>query len=498
MKTEVRELVDRWAEIDDISKASQVLEWDQETKMPGGGAAARGSQLATLAKVAHEKLTSRDFKHALKGASTTTKLPLREAAIVREAEREHNRAARVPGSLVEEIAKAESLGLELWRTAYRTNRWREFSRQLATLVRLKRRLADAVGYRDQPYDALLDMYEPDATVADLDPLFDGLKEATIPLVQKIARSKRKPNEKLLSKKYPQEGQLRFSRTVLDAMGFDFDSGRMDLSTHPFCSGFGVGDVRLTTRVKENDLRSCLFGSIHEAGHGLYEQGFDPKLARTPLGNAISLGVHESQSRLWENIVGRSLPFWKHFLPKLRKEFPTQLAGVKLADFHFAVNAVKPSYIRVEADEVTYNLHIVLRYELEKGLIDGSIRAQDLPDVWNAKMKELLGIEPRRDSEGVLQDIHWAMGLYGYFPTYSLGNLYSAQIWKRAQREIPDVEARLAKGDLVTLRDWLRKKIHRPGRTYPVPELMRRATGSKPSPKDFVEYMESKYGELYDL
>ncbi|HMB70512.1 MAG TPA: carboxypeptidase M32, partial [bacterium] len=454
MKTEIRTLVDRWAEIEDISKASQVLEWDQETKMPGGGAEVRGIQLATLAELAHENLVSRDFKHALKGAATTTRLPTRDAAIVREARREHDRAARVPGSLVEEIARAESVGLEMWRKARRTNRWNEFSRQLVTLVRLKRRLADAVGYRDQPYDALLDMYEPDATVAQLDPLFEGLKEVTIPLVQKIARARRRPDRRILTRKYPQEGQLRFVRMVLDAMGFDFDAGRLDLSTHPFCSGFAVGDVRLTTRVNERDLRPCTFGSIHEAGHGLYEQGFDPRLSRTPLGHAISLGVHESQSRLWENIVGRSRPFWAHFLPRLKRVFPEQLKGVKLADFHFAVNEVTPSFIRVEADEVTYNLHIVLRYELEKGLFDGSIRPEKLPQEWNARMKSLLGITPGNDSEGVLQDIHWAMGLYGYFPTYSLGNLYSAQIWKRARRDLPDLEDRIRKGDLVTLRDWL--------------------------------------------
>jgi len=251
---------------------------------------------------------------------------------------------------------------------------------------------------------------------------------------------------------------------------EFERGRLDLSTHPFCSGFATGDVRLTTRVNERDLRGCVFGIIHEAGHGLYEQGIDPKLERTPIGHAISLGIHESQSRLWENIVGRSRPFWKHFLPKLRKVFPEQLKGVKLEDFVFAVNEVTPSFIRVEADEVTYNLHIVLRYELEKALIAGTIRVQDLPRLWNARMKELFGITPRRDSEGVLQDIHWAMGLYGYFPTYSLGNLYSAQIWKRARKDIPDVEGRIARGELVVVRDWLRRKIHAPGRTYPAAYL----------------------------
>jgi carboxypeptidase Taq len=498
LKTEMRRLLECWTDFDDMNKISQILEWDQETKMPPGGATARGNQMATLAKVTHGHLVSRDFKKALSAASALRDLPVREAAMVREAQREHDRAAKIPSALVEEIAKAESLGLTLWRKAYRTNRWNEFARQLANLVRLKRRVADAVGYKDQPYDALLDLYEPGATVAELDPLLGELREATIPLVQRVAKSRRRPDRSIVTRKYPQEGQIRFARSVIEKMGFASDRGRLDLSTHPFCSGFAIGDVRLTTRVNEHDLRGCLFGTIHEAGHGLYEQGIDEKLERTPIGHAISLGVHESQSRLWENIVGRGRPFWRHFLPKLKRVFPEQLKGVKLADFVFAVNEVTPSFIRVEADEITYNLHVVLRYELEKGLLDGTLRPADLPGAWNAKMKELLGIVPRRDSEGVLQDIHWAMGLFGYFPTYSLGNLYSAQIWNKVRKAIPDLEDRIAKGDLVGLRDWLRRRIHAPGRTYPAAELIRRATGKPPSPRAFVDYVEAKYGELYDL
>ncbi|MBZ0269437.1 carboxypeptidase M32, partial [bacterium] len=293
MKSKMTHLLDCWADFEDLTKASQILEWDQETKMPSTGAPARSNQLATLAKVAHERLVSPDFKKALKDVSASNGMSAKDAAMVREARREHDRATRIPVSLVEEVARAESVGLEAWRKAYRTDRWREFSRELTNLVRLKRRVADAIGYANEPYDALLDMYEPGATVAELDPLLGGLRDATIPLVQRIGKSKRRPNRGIVTKKYPKDGQLEFSRIVVAAMGFDFDGGRIDLSTHPFCSGFSPGDVRLTTRVNERDLRGCLFGSIHEAGHGLYEQGISRKLERTPIGQAISLGVHES-------------------------------------------------------------------------------------------------------------------------------------------------------------------------------------------------------------
>jgi len=498
MSTSMNALLERWREYEDVTRAASVLEWDQETNLPPDGSESRGHHLATLAGIAHEKIVSPAFKKALQDAAKTPKLSAREEAMVREARRDHLRATKIPAELVKELARAESAGLAAWRKAYKSSRWREFATHLDTLTRLKRRVADAVGYQGVPYDALLDEFEPTATVKELDPLFAELREATIPLVQRIKASKRRPDRKILTRLWPKETQLSFGRSVVEAMGFDFARGRIDLSTHPFCSGFSNDDVRLTTRVDEHDLRKCLFGIIHEAGHGLYEQGIDPKIMRTPIGHAVSLGIHESQSRMWENVVGRSLPFWKHFLPKLRRAFPEATKGVKVEDFHFAVNEVTPSFVRVEADEITYNLHVILRYEIEKALLGGTLKAAKLPEVWNAKMKELLGIVPRRDSEGALQDIHWAMGLYGYFPTYSLGNLYAAQLWERAKKDIPGLEGKIGKGDLIPLRDWLRKKVHRPGRMYPAAELVRRASGRKPSGKPFVEYVTSKFGALYDL
>jgi len=498
VKPRLQPLLDRWAEFQDLTKASQILEWDQETNLPDGGSAARSEHLATLAKVAHEKIACREFRRALRDAESGNGLVAKDRAMVREARREYDRASKIPPALVEEVSRAESRALAAWRKAYRASRWSDFESHLVTIVRLKRRVADAVGYARVPYDAHLDLFEPGATVAQLDPLLGELKEATIPLVRRIAASRRRPDTSMLTGRFPRDAQLAFGRAVVEALGFDFTKGRIDLSTHPFCSGFAPGDVRLTTRVYEDDLRPCLFGLIHEAGHGMYEQGLDEKLERTPIGHAVSLGIHESQSRLWENVVGRSLPFWRHFLPKLKKAFPGQLDGVSPERFHFAVNEVAPSFVRVEADEVTYNLHIVLRYEMEKGLFDGSIKPRNVPATWNRKMKDLLGIVPRRDAEGALQDVHWSAGLLGYFPTYSLGNLYAAQLWDRLRTDLPGVDRGIARGDLLPIRDWLRRRIHRAGRRYSAAELVRRATGKAPSPRHFVEYVTRKYGELYDL
>ncbi|MDP6529876.1 MAG: carboxypeptidase M32 [Gemmatimonadota bacterium] len=497
-QTPMEALLDRWGEYEDIQHASMVLEWDQETHLPTGAGEARSQHLATLAGLSHEKLTAPAFRKALTAAERDGSLKGREQAMVREAKRTHDRARRVPRELVMELALAESRGLAAWKTAREEGQWSDFAENLSTLVRLKRRLAEAVGYQDTPYDALLEDFEPGATVKQLDPLLGELKEATVDLLGRIRRSKRRPDRKLLRRKFPKEGQLRLGRMVAETMGFDFTEGRLDLSTHPFCTSFHMSDVRLTTRVDERDLKPSLFGVIHEAGHGLYEQGIGRELARTPLGDSISLGIHESQSRLWENLVGRSRPFWKHCLPRARRVFPEALRGVRLDDFVFAINDVRPSMIRVEADEVTYNLHIILRYELEKELFSGELQPENLPEAWNRKMKELLGIVPRNASEGVLQDIHWAMGLMGYFPTYSLGNLYACQLYNKARKSIRGLDRRVENGKLLPLRDWLRTSIHAPGKTYSAAELIQRATGSPLSTKPFVDYANAKFGELYGL
>ena len=498
MRAALKELIAIWGEYADLTRASAVLEWDQETMLPPGGTPARGTHLATLAGIAHEKLVSPSFLSALTAAEKLDGTSVHERAMLREARRAYDHAVKIPAELVREIAKAQSVGLVAWKKARRTDRWREFAAQLATIVRLKKRVAECVGYQDTPYDALIDEFEPGATVKELDPLLLELREATIPLVRKLRTSRRRPNRRLVTGHFPKEQQLRFARRTIEGFGFDFERGRIDLSAHPFCTSFDTGDVRLTVRIFENDLRPALFGLMHEAGHGLYEQGIDPKLMRTPVGESTSLGIHESQSRLWENQVGRSRAYWKSRLPALRRAFPEALKGARLDDFYFAINEVRPSLIRVEADEVTYNLHIVLRYEIEKGLFSEKIRTSDLPEIWNRKMKELLGIVPPTDADGVLQDIHWAMGLFGYFPTYSLGNLYAAQIFARMRRMLPDLDGRLERGDLEALKEWLRKNIHKPGRTYTAKELIRRATKRDPSPAPFISYVTEKFGELYGL
>jgi carboxypeptidase Taq len=494
----MKDLVTRWGEYEDVYRAHMILEWDQETYLPQGGAEARSMQSSALAGIAHEKLASKKFRAALDSAARRKKLTPKERAMIREARRAHLRAVRIPEALVRESARAESRGLMAWRKAYTTNNWRSFAGNLDEIVRLKKRIAEHVGYAGVPYDAHLDVFEPGATVRHLDPFLEDIKEAIPPLVRKIARSKRKPNPQTLRGHYPHQKQLEFGRRVVEDMGFDFTKGRIDLTTHPFCTSFDPGDVRLTTRVLEDDPRVCLFGLIHEAGHGLYEQGIDRAIVRTPVGHAVSLGIHESQSRLWENVVGRSREYWIHYLPEMKKVFPGPLRGVRLDDFYFAINEVIPSFVRTEADEVTYNLHIVMRYEIEKDLFAEKIKTAELPGIWNAKMKSLLGITPPTDSLGVLQDIHWSQGLFGYFPTYFLGNLYGAQLWERAKKDVPRLNARIAKGQLLPLRDWLRKNVHGSGRTYTADELIRRATGTKLQSRPFLRYVEEKFGELYDL
>jgi carboxypeptidase Taq len=361
---------------------------------------------------------------------------------------------------------------------------------------LKKEEADFLGYAESPYDALLDTYEPDTKTSQITPLFSALKERLVPLLDRLLQSPHPPSDEILHRSYDPQRQLEFGNTVLKAMGYDFSQGRQDLSPHPFTTSFHPTDVRITTRVFEQDLPSALFGSIHEGGHALYEQGLDPKTYGTPLGEALSLGIHESQSRLWENCVGRSKSFWKYFYPILQKTFPEQLGDVDLQTFYAAINRVKPSLIRVEADELTYNFHVMLRFEIEKELMEGNLRVKDLPLAWNDRMQSYLGIIPEKESDGVLQDIHWAHGAIGYFPTYTLGNLYSVQFFNQAKKEMPDLLTQMESGNLLSLKEWLNKKIHCWGRTYPVTELVQRVTGETLNPDHFVRYLEEKFSEIY--
>ncbi len=472
-----------------------LLEWDQETYMPPKGSETRAAQLAFIAGLAHDLLTHEDFGRLLGDVEREGSEDPVAAANVREMRRKYDRAVKIPTPLMQDVVRTAALARDAWLKARRESVFDVLAPHLLRLVELKREVAQRVGYEAEPYDALLDEFEPGARAAGIQQVFDELKRELVPLVQAIKDAPRQPDTSVLQRECPVAAQAEFGRRIAAAMGFDFEAGRLDISAHPFCSGSSPLDVRLTSRYDEHYLPMSLFGILHEAGHGLYEQGLDPQHIDTPMGTATSLGIHESQSRLWENLVGRSHAFWVHFFPSLQAAFPS-LTDVLLDDWYFAINAVRPSFIRVEADEVTYNLHIMLRFDLERRLIAGQLAVKDVPAAWNERMRELLGITPASDAEGCLQDIHWSMGIFGYFPTYSLGNLYAAQFYNAACAALPDLDAQIARGDLQTLRAWLRENIHRHGARYRPGELVQVVTGAPLSHRPFVDYLRRKYQPLY--
>ncbi|MDH4300472.1 MAG: carboxypeptidase M32 [Nitrospira sp.] len=501
-------LTTRLLEIQRINSAAAVLSWDQETYMPAGGGEARAEQISVLQGIAHQKLVSPDVQSLLSqwvdpatGQATdktgdTWDEPSR--SFLREVWRDFSRAKKLPSDFVVKLSRECSLAQQVWAEARAQNKFAMFLPNLRTVLDLKREEAQYLGYETSPYNALLDVYEPGATIAELQPVFATLKARLVPLLKRITESRVQIDDSILHHSYDQTRQLEFGRLVLTAMGYDFKRGRLDLSAHPFTTSFHPTDVRVTTRVHEHELQSCLFSCIHEGGHGLYDQGLDQQHFGTPLGDSVSLGIHESQSRLWENCVGRSRPFWRFFYPMLQHTFHDQLRGVDIEQFYAAINRVKPSLIRVEADELTYNLHIMLRFEIEQDLIEGKTQPQDLPAIWNLKMEDYLGIVPPSDAEGVLQDVHWSFGAFGYFPTYTLGNLYSVQFFEQATREMPHLGDEIEAGQLMALRRWLEQKIHRWGRMFTPAHLAERVTGSTINPEPFLKYVEKKYGELYQL
>ena len=497
-------LTTRLLEIRRIQSAAAVLSWDQETYMPAGGGAARAEQIATLEGLAHHRLVSAEIETLLTEwidpatgqAADSWDEPSR--SLLRETWRDFSRAKKLPSDFVIRLSRECSLAQQAWVTAREESRFSKFLPSLKIILDLKRDEARYLGYRNSPYDALLDTYEPGATIAQLAPLFTQLRERLVPLLRRVQASHVTIDDRCLHQSFDQSKQVEFGRLVLTAMGYDFERGRLDLSAHPFTTSFHPTDVRVTTRVFEKDLPSCLFSCIHEGGHGLYDQGLDPRYYGSPLRESVSLGFHESQSRLWENCVGRSRAFWHCFYPMLQHTFPQQLADVPLDRFYAAINRATPSLIRVEADELTYNLHIMLRVEIEQALIEGRAEPDDLPGLWNEKMQSYLGIVPERDAEGVLQDVHWSMGAFGYFPTYTLGNLYSVQFFEQATLELPQLEEEMRAGHLLPLRRWLEQKIHRWGRMFTPDHLARRVTGSGVNPEPFLRYLETKYAELYRL
>ncbi len=490
------ELVARSRELAVLQSCASVLGWDQQTYMPRGGAAFRGDQLALIAKLAHAEATHPRFGELLSELGGAFEEGTVEAANVRELMHGYNRATKLPGQLVEELARVTAAAHEAWVEARSGNTFATFRPHLETILALKREEAAAVRTAEHAhlYDALLDEYEPGASTADLTSLFAGLTATVVPLVKAIGESSTRVDESILTRDYPVERQKWFAESAAVAIGFDFNAGRLDIAAHPFCSTFGPGDCRLTTRYNPKFFNEAFFGVLHEAGHGLYEQNLPAAHFGTPCGGYCSLGVHESQSRFWENQVGRSRPFWQGFLPRMKQAFPGTLDDVSLDAFELGVNAVKPSLIRVEADEATYNLHIAVRFELELALITGDLHAAELPGAWNEKYREYLGLTPPTDADGCLQDVHWSFGGIGYFPTYTLGNLLAAQL----QRAMPDADGAIRAGDFSGLKSWLTANIHTHGRRYRAQELCRRATESALSPVPFVEYLRTKFGRLYGV
>jgi len=496
-----QQLKTRLGEIQDLRNAAALLGWDQQTYMPHRGSAARAEQLATLNRLAHEMFTADALGQMLADLQAwAAGLPYDsdEASLVRVTKRDYDKARRVPPDLVAEFARVTTLAHAAWVEARSKADFTIFAPHLEKIVALNVRLAQALGYQDRLYDALLDRFEPEMKTRQVEATFATLKAGLIPLVEAIASRADRVNDAILHQPGDEAAQWQVTLDALKAIGYDFEAGRQDKSPHPFTTSFSINDVRLTNRFDPNYFPASLFGALHEGGHGLYEQGFGLSLERTPLANGASLGFHESQSRLWENLVGRSREFCHYFLPRLQAAFPHALAGVDVEHFYRAINRVRPSFIRVEADEVTYNLHIIIRFELENDLLEGKLRVADLPAAWNARMQSYLGITPPDDALGCLQDIHWSGGDMGYFPTYTLGNIIAVQLFEQAQTTIKDLPAQIAAGQFAPLLAWMRENVHRHGSKFTPDELLRRITGRSLDPQPYLRYLNVKYGEIYGL
>ncbi|MEC8540368.1 MAG: carboxypeptidase M32 [Candidatus Thermoplasmatota archaeon] len=488
--------------VKDIHKFGAIqghLGWDQETIMPVKGSKSRSEIMSWLAKEQHTRITNSEFAEMIDTLESDNSLDDDQRANVREVRRRYDKAVKLPSEFVAEFALARSQALVAWQEARAESDFAKFKPHLAKLVAMTNEKIDYYGVKDTRYDVLLDEYEFGMKVSDYDPLFAGLKSKLVPLLHKIMAAKKvTPDPTLPSEmSFPVDAQTEFCKLVSSATGFDFEAGRMDASTHPFSAGLWPGDTRFTTRFDEKDPFSCLYAVMHETGHALYEQGLDANHSFTPRGDAVSLGVHESQSRFWENQVGRTPAFWKVVLPWFREHFPDSPDWTP-EELNKIANCVEPGFIRVEADEVTYNLHIMLRYELEKKIFNDNLSVDEIPDTWNQMFAEWFGIEVTEDRLGCLQDIHWSMAAFGYFPTYTLGNLYAAQLLDAMGEELGDIDAIVESGEWQPMLDWLRENIHQQGSKFTPSELIEKATGEPPSPNPFINYVEKKYGELYNI
>ncbi len=486
-------------EIKDIESGISLMHWDQEVYMPPKAAPRRGQQLATLSSLAHRMFTDKNMGDWLKMLSDSKhELSNDEAKNVQETLYDYERAKKLPEEFVHEFSLTQSQAYEAWVKARKESDYSMFQPHLQKIVDLNKRKADYMGYHKTPYDALLEDYERGLTTKTIQNVFNHLAKEQSQLVEAIVNSPEQPNTAWLEQEWDEDTQMDFTVQVLQDMGYDFEAGRQDKSVHPFTINFDLNDVRITTRVNKHELFSALSSSIHEGGHALYEQGFLAHDNRTTLGNAISLGIHESQSRMWENLIGRSLPFWNHYGPKLRERFPKQLDQISNEQIFEAANQVQPSFIRVEADECTYNLHIILRFEIELGLIEGDIKVDEVPEIWNTKMKQYLGLDVPSDDLGCLQDIHWSHGAMGYFPTYTLGNLYASMMFEKIETDLPNLWNDVEQGKLESLLQWLRENVHQIGRRKTAPKLMNDLCGEDLNAEPYLRYLKKKYGEMYGV
>lgn len=490
------------SEIADLNKVAGVLGWDQQVMMPPKGAAARAEQMATIGRIAHEKFTSDEMGTLLEELRPYEEsLPYEsdEASLIRVARKDYQKSVRVPAALRAEMTRSSAQANAVWVEARKKSDFQAFLPTIEKQIELRHRYIECFPPVEQDYDVLLDDFERGMLTREVKATFDELKKDLVPLIAAIAEKSETVSDEVLHGHFAVDQQEAFCRSVIERFGFTRDAWRLDPTVHPFASGSAIEDIRITTRYYQDFLNPALFGSMHETGHGLYENGVSLALGRTLLARGASLGLHESQSRMWENLVGRSRPFWKFFYPSLQETFPAQFGNVSLETFYRAINKVQPSLIRVEADEATYNLHIILRFELEQEMIAGKVALKDLDEIWNARMKEYLGIVVPNSAVGVLQDVHWSSGLIGYFPTYSLGNIISCQIWERVLQEIPDLYQQFERGEFMVLREWLRENLHRHGRKFSPKETLQKVAG-KPAidVRPYVRYLKAKFGEIYKL
>ena len=491
------DLESRMRDLSALARVSSLLNWDQETYMALQGADARGRQAAIMGVVRHERLTDPALGDLLEQAAAE-ELDESRAAMVRNLRRDRDRAVKVPAQLIRRLAIAQARGSTAWRVARAEADFELFRPALEEVIAAKREEAAAVAVDGERYDALLDVYEPGMRVTTLEPLLGGLRDELTALIARIGDAPPLPAPPFQGRIFADADQWDLTMRMVADLGFDLTAGRQDRSAHPFTSTMALRDVRLTTRIDERDPFDAIFSSLHEAGHGLYEQGFDPAYEDTPLAEAPSFGIHESQSRLWENVVGRSREFWRHYEPVMHEMFPAAMAGATAEDLFREANRVQPSLIRVEADEVTYNLHILVRFQLELGVLREELEAADLPAAWNELYQRLLGIRPQNDAVGVMQDIHWSQGDFGYFPSYTLGNLYSAMLWRSYAGGNPQAGEQIGRGEFAPLLEWLRERVHRRGAIEDADVIIGRATGAELSAQPFVDYLWAKYGDLYGL